>query len=484
MQYTRNMDQNELDYLQRQMALGRQRLRRYVINPENNPYPKRNIYIKTKRYLDSFLAGNYDQKRWIIIPGLRGTGKTTILAQTYYELSYQYGDSINLLYFSLNEAVDTIGATISSILYEYERLLGESFEVVSKPTIMLIDEVQSDPKWAPVLKALNERTSKVFLICSGSSAVHLQDDADITGRRAVIERLYPMNFSEFEMVHYHTYPTKGLKNKLKNGLYGSADAESCYNYLLSLKPEVDRYWAKIDRRHWQQYINTGSLPFALTERTVADIYDAVLSSIDKVITKDIQQLGRFTPETIPVVKRLLYVLAESDVISNHKLSAVLGITPITIANILDVLVKAELLIRVYPHGSHITAAKKASKYLFMSSVVRAALYHLAGSASTSATQEGRLLEDVAGLHYYRNFEASGTGQIEYDSAEGGADLILKTSQARIAIEIGRGQKTPRQTLTTMKRISCKYGLVISESQLSISADKTVVMVPWDFFALT
>jgi predicted AAA+ superfamily ATPase len=474
------MDTNVLDYLQRQMSLGKQRLRRYVVNPRGKEYPKRNIYIRTKKYVDVFMENGYREKRWVIIPGLRGTGKTTILAQTYYELANIYGDDINLLYFSLDEVTETIGSDLNAVLREYERLIGESYEVLTKPTFILVDEVQSDPKWAAILKSLNERAVKVFLICSGSSAVHIQGSADVSGRRAVIERLYPMNFCEFEMVQYGKYADKGLKELLHKAVYDSPDAAAAYRALAELKNRVDRYWAQIDRRHWRYYVAAGSLPFALIERSYADVHDAVLSSVDKVVTKDIQQLGRFSIDTIPVIKRLLFILAESDAISNNKLNELLHVTTVTIANILDVLVQAELLIKVPAQGSQATAAKKPAKYLFMSSVIRAAFYNIAGSTDTTQTREGRLLEDTVGLHLYRKFGADG---VFYDSAQGGADFIVKNGVNQIAMEIGRGRKTNRQVLSTMKRTKCKYGVTSSSDELALSEDKDVVKVPWDFFAL-
>lgn len=473
------MDTDLLDYLQRQLSLGKQRLRRYVINPKGRRYPKRHIYIKTKKYIDSFIKDSYERKRWIIIPGLRGTGKTTILAQIYYELE-SHIDDINLLYFSLDEVTEAIGSDLNSLLLEYERLLGESYEVLTKPTFILIDEVQSDPRWAAVLKSLNERAAKVFIVCSGSSAVHIQTNADIPGRRAAVERLFPMNFCEFEMVRYDHYPNPGLKEALHKAIYSSANASQAVKALTSLNVRVDRYWSEVDRSHWRYYLAAGSLPFALLEKSYSDVHDAVLSSVDKVVTKDIQQLGRFSSDTIPVIKRLLFILAESDAISNHRLNELLGISKITVANILDVLVQAELLIKIPAQGSQANATKKASKYLFMSSVIRAAFYNIAGSQSTNQIREGRLLEDVVGLQLYREF---GSGAITYDSSLGGADFILRTGTSQIAFEVGRGTKTTRQVLNTMKRINCKYGVTISSSPLSVSKNNDVVMLPWDFFAL-
>lgn len=478
------MEEDELLlYLQRQITLGRTRLKKYVANNRGKQYPQRNIFVKTKQYIEDFLKGK-DGKRWIIIPGLRGTGKTTILAQTYYWLhGSEYKDSINLIYFSLNEAVDTFDASLKTILAEYERIIHGSYEALSRPTILLIDEVQSDKDWASILKSLNERSSKVFVMCSGSSAVHLQTDADISGRRAAIECLYPMNFCEFEMIRSGFYPVKNLKNNLLGALYNSGSADECYKRLRMQKDFVDHYWSKVDRSHWKYYMAAGSLPFALSEKSASDVYEAVLQTVDKVIMKDIPMLGRFSPEMMPVIKRLLYILAETDAISNNKLGEVLGVSHLTIANMLETLSNAELLVRIMPHGSSLNSAKKPSKYLFSSSVIRAAFFHLAGSSATMSTREGRLLEDIAGLHFYRNSKNVG-GEVSYDSSENGADFIFKRGLDSIAIEIGKGKKSPQQVLSTMKRVDCKYGLTIcGQTELSLSQDRRAVIVPWDFFAL-
>lgn len=477
------MNRDVTEYLQRQMALGRQRLRRYIAAANGRVYPQRYIFVKTQQYLNDFLAG-HQNKRWVIIPGLRGTGKTTILAQTYYYLYRNHQDEANFLYFSLDEATDTLGASLVDVLNEYERLLGESYEALTKPTIILIDEVQSDPAWASILKALNDRAEKVFIISTGSSAVHLQDTADVTGRRAVMERMYPMNFCEFEMVRNDVYPDKGLKRLLIEAMYSSRDAEECFQRLNELKLRVDQYWTMVDRSHWRYYLAAGSLPFVLSERTFADVSDAILSNIDKVITKDLPQLGKFAPETLPAIKRLLYILAESDAVSDRKMSELIGVSRTTMSNIYDALVQAEVLIRIPPHGQQTSAATKPAKYLFMSSVIRAALFYIAGSSETRDTREGRLLEDVAGLHFYRTFDALRHGEVVYDATQGSADFILRDGTSRIAIEVGRGEKTSRQVTATMKRIKCKYGLTISNAPLSLSADKRSVMVPWDFFALS
>lgn len=477
------MNQEVYEYIQRQLSLGKDRLWRYVVNPNGINYPKRSLYPIIDHYVQEFLSGDYEQKRWVIIPGLRGVGKTTILAQIYFALQKQ-GNDLNVLYISLDELTNNLGSNLQELLAEYERILGESYEALTKPTLLLLDEVQSDPKWASVLKSLNDRSQKVFLLCSGSSAIHLQDNADVAGRRAAIEKLYPMNFGEFGLVKYGIELDSDLKSKIKSALFDSADSASCYKQLQKLELGVNQYWTKLDPAHWNYYLEAGSLPFALTEKKLQNVYDAVLAMVDKVITKDIQQLGKFSVDTLPAIKRLLFILAESDAISNIKLGEVLGVSQLTVADILEVLVQAELLIRIPAYGSQIGATKKPSKYLFMSPAIRAAFYNISGSAGTYLSRQGKLLEDVLGMYFFQEFDSIGRGAMNYDPIAGGADFVLKLGQEQIIIEIGRGEKTGRQVANTMGRITAKYGLVVSKTPLSVVERENIVMVPREMFVLS
>ena len=49
---------------------------------DETPFEHRKTYFRIKKYVDEFLDG-YIENRFIIMPGLRGIGKTTILFQIY-----------------------------------------------------------------------------------------------------------------------------------------------------------------------------------------------------------------------------------------------------------------------------------------------------------------------------------------------------------------------------------------------------------------
>ena len=167
--------------------------------------------MKLQKYINAFISTN-SEERWLIIPGLRGVGKTTILAQLYFYLAHK---DFKPLFISLNEVKHLFNATLQNVLDTYEEIVGINFERLDKPLFLLIDEIQSDPEWAQTLTTVYNRTKNIFVICSGSSAVQLQTDAD-TARRAIQEKLYPMNFTEYEMLKNDILPVQHLKRTLKH----------------------------------------------------------------------------------------------------------------------------------------------------------------------------------------------------------------------------------------------------------------------------
>lgn len=474
-------------YLQRQMLSGAGVMRSKTINAQSVSLPTRTIIVKMRKYTGDFLAKVPGARRWVVLPGLRGVGKTTVLAQLYLEINTRHGDSVNLLYVSLDEVVEKIGSNLSDLVDEYERLLPDgSFETTSNPIILFIDEVQVDPSWARILKFLYDRVPNVFIICSGSSATHLQLDADVSGRRAVIEKLYPLSFPEYQVLANGVYPPKGLKQGLVEVLYGSDNAEQVYNRLLTLRLAINRIWTKYPRASIEKYLDTGTIPFTLLEKDPQQVYSAISAMTDKIVTVDMQSLNQFTAETIGAMKRLVMILSDCDVMPLAKLANTVGVSRPQLINILDAFIKAELIIKVPAHGNNIAASTNPSKYFFMSPAIRAAFHDIVGVPGTKESRRGMLLEDVAALHYYREFVAKRVGSVTYpyDKTGGQCDFILRVADARqIPIEFGYGQKTFTQVEATLAKSGGNYGLVFSKSDLSINNAKTVVKVPLDYFFL-
>lgn len=472
-----------LKYIQNQLVQAPFRLKSYIQDEKGRKYPQRNIYIKVDKFFRDFLRNPGTSDRWVIIPGLRGVGKTTILAQLFLN-HYQPAGHSRMLYVSLDDVVNILGSSLKDVLVAYEQIIGESFEKLTKPVFVFIDEAQYDPKWASVLKSVYDRSNKVFIMCSGSSAVSLQTNPEVI-RRSIVQKLFPTSFSEFLMIRDGRFPIKDLKKNIKEAIFNSESAKDAHNKLKSCEQVVLNVWSSIDRQYVDEYLKIGTLPFAIRIKDEVRVYQTINLLIDKVINQDVQSLGRFDTKTLTNIKRTLFLLAESDVVSIQKLAVLLETSVNTVTNILEVLEQAELLIRVMPYGSNSKKVRKPSRYQFMSSAMRSAFLSVAGNEQIFSGQKGRLMEDIVAMTLYREFVANSRGALNYDSAKAGADFILTIAGKNvIPIEVGTGEKLGTQVRNTMKKIaSTKYGIVICKNQPSLLEESNVVKVPLDYFLL-
>ena len=473
------MNQDLIQYLQKQILTTDDRLKHFTHSQNGEKYPQRFLYVKLQKYISDFL-NKKSPDRLVVIPGFRGVGKTTLIAQICWEFKQK---GFQVFFLSVEDLRNYFDVSINEIISAYEKIIGEYLESVKKPILIFLDEVQTDPKWAITLKSLFERTNNVFLCVTGSSAIVLQSTPNIA-RRAIFEPMTPMCFSEYQMIKNKIYPTPGLKNKIRQAIYFSDNAEKVHSNLVSLQGDVNRYWSKIDRNDIKKYLSYGTFPFAQIMPDEISIYNNISLLLDKIIKQDMPTLGNFDQDTLGAVKRILFAIAENDVTSLSALSNKFSINRLTIANIFDVLGKAELLVKISPHGSNMTIASKPNKYLFMSPAIRMSFFYFTGNENTFLTRQGKLLEDSVGAHLYREFILRGDGIIRYDSAQGGADFILQIGNTKkIVIEVGFGNKDKKQTIDTMRKIKSDYGIIFHSAELKFDENTNIVSIPLDYYFL-
>ena len=466
-------------YVRNQLAQANDRLRFYTIDSLGKTYPKRTKAVTFERYIEEYQTLGAEN-RWITLVGLRGVGKTTLMAQVYLTLQCEQNHK---LYISLDEATEVAGLQLEDILTVYEEVLGSVFEKLEKPVYLFIDEVQYGSKWAAILKSIYDRSKKVFICITGSTALSIQEDADLS-RRTIIEKLYPLSFSEHLFLKEQKPLPGDLSLKLQQSMFTALTGEELYTKLKELQQEVTTYWLGIDRLAIDKYIQYATLPFTLTLTSDAAIYPRIQQTLHKIISTDITNLKKFDTNTLGKISNILYAVASADAVSLRKLSEMFSLATDTLIDIFTACSKAELLIRVYPFGTHYAQVRKPSKYLFLSSAYRSMFFHLVGSQVGYDRYKGALLEDIVGLYLYRLFSESIEVAITYDSSEESADFILSIHGKTIPLEIGFGQKGYRQLANTMKRIKSPYGMVISPSNtLGISEDRNMVSIPLELFLL-
>lgn len=470
-------------YIRNQLTLSEERLKELTFNNQGNKLPYRDVYHTIKNYIGEFTKGE-SEPRWLALAGLRGVGKTTVLAQLFTDCEWE---SNHKLYISLDQTT-SLGFSLIEIVGAYEEFLGVSLEALKTPILLLLDEVQYEEKWAIIAKTIYDRTSKVFILATGSSALSLQTNADVS-RRMVLEKIYPLGFAEYAHAKFTKKLPDGLSERLKVALFFSDSPEEAHKALQKETALVNTFWAGIERFEIDRYIKFGTLPFAIRPQNESIIYKQIDQVMSAVIEKDVARLNAFDKKTLPKLSQLLYALSGADIVSVVKLAETTELDSRTVTQALDAFEKTEVLLRVLPYGAHYSQVKKSSKYLFTSSAYRAMYYSLIGSVEQYENYKGKLLEDIIGMYLTRLFgNKLGMTSLTYDSAAFGADFILETKPhgGKIVIEAGMGKKRGRgfeQVANTLAKVEGKYGLVVSQTNLSMDKETNCVAVPLEYFFL-
>lgn len=480
------INQEIKQYVARQLTEQAKILKLSAYDQAGEAYLKRYFYYRMDKHVRNFLESG-GEPRWIMVPGLRGVGKTTILSQLFY--AYQKRFNGRILYVSLDEVVKKLNSNLYAVLDAYEELLGESFPSLSGDILLMIDEVHFDADWQSALKSLYDKSRKVFIISTGSSAIAINCTADVA-RRSLVEKMYPLKFTEYVMLADTVskkaevnFPPR-LGEKISEALFDSENAGEAYTRLHILENQVRTYWQKVDIRSIDRYIKYYSLPSVLSYREDAAIYAILNSVVDRIVEKDLPTMKSFTADVLVKIPQLLFLVASSDIRSLSAFASDLkDIDVKTLGVIFQVLEEAELLLRVYPFSlSAPKRVRKPSKYLFFASSIRAALIHLTDSRSIDISHKGKLLEDVVGMYIYRHFASNIGVSLGYDDAQGGADFIVDAGARRIVIETGWNKKDGSQVERTIKDTNATYGLVVTSTSVLELRDN-ILMIPFEYFFL-
>ena len=456
----------------------------WLKNKLTTPVAERRLAIVLQNYISEFQRDHKSQ--CFIVPGLRGTGKTTLLSQIYLDLDVEFGQKIFL---SLDR-LSVITEDINQVFGALEEFFQSSLEDVNSDCYLFLDEVQYLKNWDLAVKLILDRMPKVFIVCSGSSAIGLQQNPDLT-RRSLRLNLYPLSFTEYiELSQGLALDQRvELQSKMSNALFGSQSATAVYQKLQALSPLVEGYWQNVknSQNALKDYVNEGNLPYVLGLKTKQAKMQTVYSGLIDTLNKDILDM-QATRQTKQAFIQLLSLLAVSDAVSLNRLSQALRLNGRTVEAMLANLCLADILYVLSPQGSVYGKVRRAKKYLFTASSMRQSICHYIGliSERSSDLLKGHLLEDVVGLYLRRVLEVqtASSGVLEYDYLSGGADFIFGfLKQQPIAIETGFKKRSNRQVVSSLKRIKGRYGLTISDLPLSLDLKNEAVFVPLKYFVL-
>ena len=447
-------------------------------------------YGRIKRHLDRFL-GDVPHSRWLLMPGLRGVGKTTILKQLYHDIKLRSGKFY--LSFDQVKILDPDYRT-TDVIAALEESLQSKLEDYPEPLVVFFDEVQYMPDWALGLKTVFDRCRRVFILATGSSALALQTNPDVA-RRVDIIKAYPLSLADFvnlSQVYGHEKSSPNAENlaqNLRTAIFGSADIGSLAAALRDLRPAVDSYWQSLNRSYLlRQYRQYGSLPYTLTAASEGEMARRVNQTLDTILLKDIATESRSSSRILAMMPKLMILLAHAEKRGLAVLAKILGVSLDTVQDMINQLERAEIIEAVRPWGAKSGHLTKPYRYLFASPALRLALLDSGGQIDIDSQlrdrARGLLWEDAVGLSLRRILESE-RAAIEYDTAPGAADFIVSWGDrpAPIIVEVGSHKTSDRQIELTKRLTESRYGLIVTDCDLKIDERRKVVYLPFSFFLL-
>ncbi len=378
-----------------------------------------------KRFIYTELKG-----RMIILYGMRGTGKTTLMFQKYLETNednriYLHGEELSILRINILDAIK-----------ETERIIGQN-------AIIFLDEINTISNWDEQIKIAYDKYPKMLFYISGSSSINLLESKKLLARRAIYISIPMLSFREFIYLKYNI-----LLDKFK--LNTEDILRSSMHYDIYIQNKL-KEWDIL--KLINEYIQTNS-PYLLenNKSTLADL-------VEKAIFSDIAKIRNIETSTLSKFERLILILSASTKTSYETIAKDLGISKSVVSEMLDLLEKVEIIKRVYPYKKGKTVARKQWKYYFTIPIIRE-LYTKKMSIPESELK-GNMREDI----FVANFE-----KIFYHET---IDFVFD----EYLIEIGSKNKTFKQ----FKEINTKLYKIIIYEGVDIIKKEDIIKMPFHIF---
>lgn len=435
-------------------------------------------YYRIKNHVDKFLKEDY-YNRFIIMPGLRGVGKTTILYQLYKYLTKEKAvDNLNILYLDVNDLRTHFKTDLMTVIESFLTNIHQTTIVdLNKKIFLLIDEAHLDENWANYGKLIFDKTHNVFMIFTGSSGLDFKVNADAV-RRIKKEPIFPCNFREFLLLkHNLSINSDNLTNLILKG------DEKSVNKAIKTEIEIRKTLSNLNNDpniEFEKFLLGYRFPFALILNET-EYYQKIIDITNRIITTDIPSLKNFNNMTNVNISRIITYLAleKPGGTSNIKLANNLSISPKSVNDILNVLEKTQLIFSIKPYGTGGKILKKPWEYFFLSPSIKAAInfqlgrYDVNHKKCLATLVETLIISSIFKLNITSNKSLG----LFYDPNKKGVDFLIKNLDNIIPIEVGIGKKTKSQLTIAMNNYNSDYGILVSNKTSNITLKDNIIYIP-------
>lgn len=438
------------------------------------------VFDEIKKSIDDFIDGD-ELNRFLVLPGIRGVGKTTLLYQAYYYLlNDKHILPEQIIYLSCDDLNNLVDCNIREIVDIYlKNLFNTNLRLLDREIFLLIDESQYDKNWSMSGKIIYDRSEKIFMIFTGSSALNLEYNAD-AARRMFKRVITPLNYNEHVKLKYN-YSNINLGNSLVD-LILNGNTEDAINY----ENEVNRSLInniEYSSNDWDEYLKYGGFPILARKIDFRKLSTNIVDMVEKVVNTDMVAIKNFTFENQTNSNRILRYLALQNAgdLSQNNLAKYLKTSQANVKNILDILEKTHLIFSLEAYGTSSKRTKKTKKYYFATSSIRNALSIKSGNTIKDIKQyEGILLENlIASILFNITQRGNNYFALYYDAnKKKNVDFILQQDfKNPVPIEVGRGKKDKKQITHAINNYGADYGIIISDTTNNIEKHDNIIYVP-------
>ena len=459
------------------------------ITHKNKKFNKRSDYDNIINYIDNFIVGE-NLNRFLVLPGLRDVGKTTILYQVYEYLQIEKNISPqNILYFSCDRLKRTGNADIFDVVSYYcESFQNSLIETLSSPVFLLIDEAQYDQEWALNGKLIFDATKNIFMILSGSSALKLSSNPD-AARRLLNIPIYPLSYSEHLKLKY-----KNFKNDISPSII-----QMIFNGETQDSAEIERKMINIysnfknfNASEWKYYLQFGGFPSSFYQNT-NEITKKIVDMVEKVVTTDMNNIEGMNKGTHDLAFQILnyFAFQNPGEVSKGSLSNQFDAKKPLVSKVLDILEKTQLIFHIEAFTSSVKRTTKPHEYFFATPSLKHNLALDVGNAllEDETAYFGKLLESYVASSFHDLDNKSTTSLKTYydDSKKRSSDknvdfIVQRGLEKPIPIEISCGDKDKSQIKRAIKKYKSPHGIIISNTTQNIVKNDNIIRIPPEIFA--
>ena len=419
---------------------------------KDKKFNKRSDYDNIIKYIDNFLEGD-NINRFLVLPGVRDVGKTTLLFQVYEYLLKERGISPeNILYFSCDRLKKIGNADIFSVVNSYlETYHNSIIETLSKP---------------------------VFISYNPDAA-----------RRLLNIPIYPLTYSEHLKLKYGNF-----KNDISESLIQMIFDGNVQNIAELERRIINIYssFSNYDMSEWKNFLEFGGFPSSFYQNT-NDITKKIVDMVDKVVTTDMANIGGINNDTQYLAFQILnfFAFQNPGEVSKGSLSNHFDAKIALVTKVLNILEKTQLIFHIEPFTSSVKRTTKPYEYFFATSSLKHNLILNIGNATfeDETAYMGKLLETyVASSFHDLDNKNHINYKIYYDdsnkkSSGKNVDFIVQRGLEKpIPIEVSCGKKDKSQIKRAISTYNSSHGIIISNTKSNIVKEDNIIYLPPETFA--